>query len=103
METAINIVVLGEFQSLKLNMNSLQIVNIHKNDPFTKTVSPSDRLPHGIRTKPRGYILNTDPSNKRGSHWVAMYLMEHGKGEYWDSYGEAPGLYTQNFTQFLNN
>ena len=87
-------------------MNSLQILNILKSDPFTKTVFtnvlPSDRLPHEIQKKPRGFVLNTDPSNRPGTHWVAMYLTAEGKGEFWDSYGEAPGFYSQNFTQFLN-
>jgi hypothetical protein len=31
-----------------------------------------------------------------------MYLTEDGKGEFWDSYGQAPGFYSQNFTQFLD-
>ena len=81
-------------------------MNILKNDPFTKTVFtdvlPSDRLLREIRKRPRGYILNTDPSDKHGSHWVAIYLTEDGKGEFWDSYGQAPGFYNQNFTQFLD-
>ena len=81
-------------------------MNILKNDSFTKTVFtdvlPSDRLPHEIRKRPRGYILNTDPSDKPGSHWVAVYLTEDGKGEFWDSYGKAPGFYTKKFSQFLN-
>jgi hypothetical protein len=76
-------------------------MNILKNDSFTKTVFtdvlPSDRLPHEIRKKRRGYILNTDPFLKPGSHWVAMYLTEDGKGEFWDSW-----IYSQNFTQFLD-
>jgi hypothetical protein len=72
------------FQQLK--MNSLQIMNILKNDPFTKTVFtdvlPSDRLPREIRNGLRRYILNTDSSDMPGSHWVAMYLTEDGKGEF---------------------
>ena len=81
-------------------------MNILKNDPFTKTVFtdvlPSDRLPREIRKGPRGYILNTDASDMPGSHWIAMYLTEDGKGEFWDSYGQAPGFYNQNFAQFLD-
>ena len=60
-------------------------MNILKNDPFTKTVFtdvlPSDRLPREIRKRPRGYILNTDASDMPGSHWIAMYITEDGKGE----------------------
>ena len=81
-------------------------MNILKSDSFTKTVFtdvlPSDHLPHEIRKRPRGYILNTDASDGPGKHWVAVYLTEDGKGEFWDSYGKAPGFYTKNFSQFLN-
>jgi hypothetical protein len=79
-------------------------MNLVQNDSSTNTVFtdvlPSDRLPHEIRKRPSGYILNTDPSDKPGSHWVAMYFTEDGKGEFWDSYGQAPGFYSQSFTQF---
>ena len=81
-------------------------MSILKNDPFTKTVFtdvlPPDRLPREIRKTPRGYILNTDASDMPGSHWIAMYMTEDGKGEFWDSYGQAPGFYSQNFNQFLD-
>jgi hypothetical protein len=58
------------------------------------------RLPAKIR-KPKGFILNTDPSNKPGTHWIAMFLATDGKGEFWDSYREAIGFYSQAFTRFL--
>ena len=58
-------------------MDTLQILNILKNDPFTKSVFtdvlPSDRLPSQIRKRPRGFILNLDPINGRGTHWIAVY------------------------------
>ena len=85
-------------------MNSNQLLHILQQDTFTKTVFtdvlPSDRLPAKIR-KPKGFILNTDPSNKPGTHWIAMFLATDGKGEFWDSYGKAPGFYSQAFTRFL--
>ena len=59
-------------------MNTLQILNILKNDPFTKSVFtdvlPSDLLPNQIQKKPRGFILNADSSNGRGTHWIAIYF-----------------------------
>jgi hypothetical protein len=67
-------------------MNSLQNMNILKNDPFTKTVFtdvlPSDRLPREIRKRPRRYILNTDPSDKPGAHWVAVCLQKMARGNF---------------------
>jgi hypothetical protein len=67
-------------------MNSLQNLNILKNDPFTKTVFTdvliSDRLPREIRKRPRRYILNTDPSDKPGAHWVAVCLQKMERGNF---------------------
>ena len=42
-----------------------------------------------------------DPSSKPGSHWVAFYFTKDQKGEFFDSYGEAPGGYARNFITFL--
>ena len=57
-------------------------MNILKNDPFTKTVLtnvlPSDRLPHEIRKKPIGYILNTDPSYKNIGWQCTLQKMAKG-------------------------
>ena len=69
--------------TLTTEMNTLQILNILKNDPFTKSVFtdvlPSDRLPNQIQKKPRGFILNVDPSNGPGTHWIAIYFTADGK------------------------
>lgn len=36
-----------------------------------------------------GVVLNLDPSNKPGSHWVALYIDSKGDKsvEYYDSFG----------------
>ena len=49
--------------------DSLEILNILKSDAFTKTVFTDvlpDRLPGRIQTRPRGFIVNTDPADKPG-------------------------------------
>jgi hypothetical protein len=48
-----------------------------------------DQLPE-IHSTPCGLILNTDPINKPGEHWVAIYINKSGFGEYFDSYGFPP-------------
>ena len=72
------------------DMNTLQILNILKNDPFTKSVFtdvlPSDLLPNQIQKKPRRFILNVDPNNGPGTHWIAIYFTADGKGELFYSY-----------------
>ena len=53
-------------------------------------VFPADRLPRRISTKrPLLLVCNTDPHNKPGEHWIAMYLSKDGTGEYFDSLGET--------------
>ena len=63
--------------TLTTKMNTLQILNVLKNDPFTKSVFtdvlPSNLLPNQIQKKPRGYILNVDTSNGSGTHWISIY------------------------------
>ena len=67
-------------------MNTLQILNVLKNDPFTKSVFtdvlPSDLLPNQIKKKPRGFILNIDTSNAPRTHWISIYTTADGKGEF---------------------
>ena len=86
-------------------MNSLEILNIFKSDAFTKTVFtdvlPSDRLPGRIQTRPRGFIVNTDPADKPGTHWLVIFITTDGKGEFWDPFAQRPGFYSPNFTQFF--
>ena len=87
-------------------MNSLEILNILKNDAFTKTlftdVLPSDRLPGRIQTRPKGFIVSADPANKPGIQWLVIFITTDGKGEFWGKFAQRPGFYGQNFTQFLN-
>ena len=55
---------------------------------FFLNVFPADLLPS--RLPDNCYlILNTDPSNKGGQHWVAVCKKE-GRGFYFDSYGRTP-------------
>ena len=69
-------------------MSSLEILNIFKSDAFTKMVFtdvlPSDRLPGRIQTRPRGFIINTDPADKPGTHSLVIFITTDGEGEFWD-------------------
>ena len=88
-------------------MNTLQILNVLKNDPFTKSVFtdvlPSDLLPNQIQKTPRGFILNVDTNNGPGTHWISIYITTDGKGELFYSYGEPPEFYSRNFETFLED
>lgn len=49
---------------------------------------PCDMIPD---ISPReGVVVNTDPSNKPGTHWIAIYRPAHGPVEYFDSFGLPP-------------
>ena len=54
-------------------------------------VYASDRLPKHV---PKGiahaFVINTDPHDKPGTHWVAIYISPFGKIVYFDSFGMAP-------------
>jgi hypothetical protein len=50
---------------------------------------PCDMLPSMV-DHPAALVINTDPSTMPGSHWVAIYVDSGGRGEYFDSYGDAP-------------
>ena len=63
-------------------------------------VFASNELPSKILSYPSGLIDNTDPNNKPGQHWVAMFL-EEDKEELFDSYGLPPNFNTDHFTKFL--
>ena len=44
------------------------------------------------------YVCNTDPHDKPGEHWIAMYF-DGDRGEYFDSFGRPPPTV---FKDYLN-
>jgi hypothetical protein len=87
-------------------MNTAQIVQALEQDRVTKKmfcgVFPSDKLPQTMDKNPCGFVANTDPSDKPGKHWVAFYFPTEEKGEFFDSYGQAPNFYRDSFGDFLS-
>src|SRR5439155_1499414 len=56
-------------------------------------VYASDQLPQRllVSSKPLAFVVNTDPANKPGEHWIAVYYDGANKTiEYFDSYGLPP-------------
>jgi len=53
-----------------------------------------DNLPDDQRL----LVCNTDPSNKPGRHWIAIYIHD-GRGEFFDSFGRRPNIY---FERYIN-
>lgn len=64
-------------------------------------VFPADQIPRKWH-KPSAFVLNTDPSFKPGSHWVALYVEKNGSGWYLDSYG-FPCMIEEHLKSIKNN
>ena len=61
-----------------------------------KGVYPCDLLPTEARGL-AGFIVNTDPHYMEGAHWVAVLILQDGKGEYFDSFGRPPQIEIDRF------
>mgnify|MGYP006375650193 FL=1 len=76
-------------------MNSEQIALVLTSDVRTRRVFRGvfarDRLPLHVNTRqPNGFVINTDPSYRRGEHWVSVWFDGKGRAEYFDSFGLPP-------------
>ena len=86
-------------------MNTNQIETALTSDPLSRKqfcgVFPSDQLPE-VMEFPCGFIANTDPHDKSGTHWVVFYFSSEHKGEFFDSYGRKPDGYHETFKDYLD-
>ncbi len=87
-------------------MNTSQLKNIFRKDKLSKHifqgVFPSDMIVKIRARYPFACIVNTDPSDRSGSHWIAIYINRQGIGEFFDSYAKPPSYYGKVFVNFLN-
>lgn len=88
-------------------MNTLDLIQAMEQDSKSHGkfcgVYASDTLPKVIENYPCGLIVNTDPQTEKGSHWLAMYFPSKESAEFFDSYGNPPDFYEENFKTFLNS
>jgi len=78
-------------------MNTNEMGSILNNLPCFVGVYAADRLP-SCRKISSCLVVNTDPHDKPGQHWTAIFIDHRGKGEYFDSYGYPP---LKDFEDFL--
>ena len=76
-------------------MNTLEIDGLLSRHPQASKlfagVFPRDLLPFKIDPGRKCiFIINTDKSDGRGEHWVAVYFGGDGTAQYFDSFGFAP-------------
>ena len=50
-----------------------------------------------------GLVVNTDPRQKPGEHWIAMYFPDVRGNEFFDSYGFPPVYYNDDFPRYSKN
>ncbi len=72
-------------------MNTLQIVKLFKNYRCYVGTYARNQLPDRfIPQRPFALIMNTDPIDRPGQHWVAIFVDENNDAVYFDSYGFPP-------------
>ena len=76
-----------------MELNTVQLLDIIKRDRHSRRffigVFSRDRLPLRINY-PCCFILNTHKSNQPGEHWLAVFVDDQQKAEFFDSYGNPP-------------
>jgi hypothetical protein len=87
-------------------MESRQIDKILKRNPITAHFYlgcfASDQLMKISPGKyPHSMVVNFDPSEFKGSHWVAIFSISPNEVDYYDSLGLWPPL-SSNITQYLS-
>ena len=65
---------------------TLQIDQVFKEDSNYMGTFSMNRLPDLPNSFPKSIIINTDPANKVGDHWVALVLTDQ-RAFYFDSFG----------------
>ena len=81
----------------KVTLNNVQLDELADTDvvlrPCFVGTLPCDELPaRPRRGDPRAYIVNTDPADKPGRHWLALWT-EHQTCEVMDSYALPLTIY----------
>ncbi len=63
---------------------------------LSRFVGPCNRLPKVI-ARPACIVVNTDPSHKPGTHWLAIFFGNNGIGEFFNSFGNQPARTFENY------
>ncbi len=71
-------------------MDSIVIDKVlKKNCAIYRGIYSCDTLPD-VTIRPSAIVVNTDPANKPGQHWICMFFDEDDHGEFFDSFGMRP-------------
>ena len=83
-------------------MNATELEEKLFSDPFTRLTSAGvhvlNELPTDVVSRPRLFIVNTEPNYLPEKHWVSLYLEAEGeKAEYFDPLGDPPNATLHSF------
>ena len=70
-------------------MNSLQLHKILSKYKNFLGIFARDELPYKVKY-PSFFVFNTDNRSEPGEHWLAIFIDEDKKAEFFDSYGNHP-------------
>src|SRR5690349_568978 len=71
-------------------MNTIEINEQLRNEKCFLGTYPADEIPLKVISKrPLAMVINLDPSNLPGSHWVALFINENNIAHYLDSFGRC--------------
>ena len=87
-------------------MNTIELTSVLRKRTTRDTnflgVRPCDQLPKTVVCKlPAMLVVNTDPSDKPGQHWLGIYITENKHGLFFDSFGHPPSFFPQEINHFL--
>ena len=82
----------------KVTLNNVQLDHLATGDallkPYFNAAVACDRLPRRkIKNETCGYIVNTDPHNRPGRNWLALWIHSGNVCEVIDSYALPLGSY----------
>ena len=81
-------------------MDTFQLAQFLTKDPFTKrsfsgVYACEELTSFEINEYPKSFVVNTNPMELPGTHWIVTYFNEQMKGEFFDSYGKHPIHYNE--------
>lgn len=80
-------------------LNTIEIKQALKKLEFAHCgVYAADTLPKKIRV-PCGIVVNTEPKNQSGAHWVAIFINKNNYADFFDSFGM--GIVIKNHLHFI--
>jgi hypothetical protein len=78
-------------------MNTLEIERFIRADSVSRRIFQGVFSADTLPDVPSLLVCNTDKSTKPGLHWIAIYVDNDGRGEYFDSFGRAPNEHFKHY------